>query len=160
MPLAFCRECGQEYYPVRATDDPDSFGSKFLPRGISDTFDDGESEAGFLFFSTDEPWPTEDTEEFWERLPSDWQEVQRGNLRVRKDRRKYVPRPVTVAPDGTEDTDGMEAHYFPAPFRFCLSCGISYAMTLRSDFTKLGFPGLRGPEYRDHHHEPLGHLGP
>ena len=144
MPLAFCRECGQEYYPVRATDAPDSFGSKFLHRGISDTFDDGESEAGFLFFSTDDPWPTEDTEEFWERLPSDWQEEYRGYPRVRKDRRKYVPRPVTVAPDGTEDTDGLEVHYFPAPFRFCLSCGISYAMTLRSDFTKLGSLGSEG----------------
>lgn len=146
MPLAFCRECGQEYYPVRAYQDPDSFGRKFRPRGISDTFDDGESEAGFLFLSTAESWPSEaeDTEEFWERLPSDWQEEHRGAQRVRKDRRKYVPRPVTVAPDGTEDTEGIDGHYFPAPFRFCLSCGISYAMTLRSDFTKLGSLGSEG----------------
>ncbi|HZC18427.1 MAG TPA: hypothetical protein VE225_01830 [Rubrobacteraceae bacterium] len=51
---------------------------------------------------------------------------------------------MTVAPDGTEDTEGMDAHYFPAPFRFCLSCGISYAMALRSDFTKLGSLGSEG----------------
>ena len=146
MPLAFCRECGQEYYPVRAYQDPDSFGRLFRPRGISDTFDDGESEAGFLFFSTTEPWPgeAEDTGEFWERLPSDWQEEQRGARRVRKDRRRYVPQPVTVASDGTEDSEGMDGHYFPAPFRFCLSCGISYAMTLRSDFTKLSSLGSEG----------------
>ncbi len=144
MPLAFCRECGQEYYPVRSTDNPDSFGQKFVPRGISDMFDDEDSEAGFLFFSTDEPWPTEDSEEFWERLPSDWQEEHRGYPRVRKERREYVPHPVTVAPDGTEATDGMDGHYFQAPFRFCLSCGISYAMTLRSDFTKLGSLGSEG----------------
>lgn len=146
MPLAFCRECGQEYYPVRAYQNPDSFGRLFRPRGISDTFDDGESEAGFLFFSTTEPWPSEaeDTGEFWERLPSDWQEEHRDAQRVRKVRRQYVPQPVTVASDGTEDTEGMDGHYFPAPFRFCLSCGISYAMTLRSDFTKLGSLGSEG----------------
>jgi hypothetical protein len=70
MPLAFCRECGQEYYPVRVYKDPDSFSRVFRPRGISDTLDDGESEAGFLFFSTTEPWPSEaqDPEEFWDRL--------------------------------------------------------------------------------------------
>jgi hypothetical protein len=146
MPLALCRECGQEYYPVRAYQDPDSFGRVFRPRGISDTFDDGESEAGFLFFSATEPWPSEaeDTEEFWERLPTDWQEEHRGAQRVRKDRRQYIPKPVTVAPDGKEDTEGMAGYYFPAPFRFCLSCGISYAMTLRSDFTKLGSLGSEG----------------
>ena len=38
----------------------------------------------------------------------------------------------------------MDGHYFPAPFRFCLSCGISYAMALRSDFTKLGSLGSEG----------------
>jgi hypothetical protein len=38
----------------------------------------------------------------------------------------------------------MAGYYFPAPFRFCLSCGISYAMTLRSDFTKLGSLGSEG----------------
>ena len=146
MPLAFCRECGQEYYPVRSYQDPASFGRVFRPRAISDTFDDGESEAGFLFFSTREPWPSEaaDTGEFWDRLPTDWQEQHRGAQRVRKDRRRHVPQPTKVAPDGTENTVGLEGHYFPAPFRFCLSCGISYAMTLRSDFTKLGSLGSEG----------------
>jgi hypothetical protein len=146
MPLAFCRECGQEYYPVGAHKAPDSLGRMFRPRVISDTFDDGESEAGFLFISTTEPWPSEaeDAEEFWERLPTNWQEEHHGAQRVRKDRRKYVPKSVTVAPDGTEDMEGMAGHYFPAPFRFCLSCSVSYGMTLRSDFTKLGSLGSEG----------------
>jgi ATP-dependent helicase YprA (DUF1998 family) len=87
MPLAFCRECGQEYYPVRVEDSP-SGDRLFRPRPISDVADDGETEAGFLFFSTTEPWPSEEEEAFWERLPSDWQEEHRGYPRVRKDRRK------------------------------------------------------------------------
>ena len=52
MPLAFCRECGQEYHPVRAFPDAAQSNLKFRPRTLSDVHDDGESEAGFLFFST------------------------------------------------------------------------------------------------------------
>ena len=31
-----------------------------------------------------------------------------------------------VAPDGRIAEDGIVAHFIPAPFRFCLSCGIAY----------------------------------
>jgi len=143
MPLAFCRECGQEYHPVRAFPDDTASRFEFLPRTLSDMHD-GESEAGFLFFSTTEPWPSEAEEAFWNRIPNDWQEEHRGYPRVRRDRRKNVPRPVTVGTDGREDDWGLEGQYFPAPFRFCLSCGISYSSTLRSDFTKLASLGSEG----------------
>jgi len=49
-----------------------------------------------------------------------------------------------VSTHGREDDGGLEGHHFPAPFRFCLSCGISYAATLRSDFTKLASLGSEG----------------
>jgi hypothetical protein len=146
MPLAFCRECGQEYYPVRAF--PDETGAKlvFSPRTLSDIHDDGESEAGFLFHSSTEPWPSESEDDFWNRLPNDWQEEHRGYPRVRRDRRKSLPRPVLVGTDGseTDEAEGLEANYFPAPFKFCLSCGISYSANLRSDFTKLASLGSEG----------------
>ncbi|MDP9477784.1 MAG: DEAD/DEAH box helicase, partial [Actinomycetota bacterium] len=144
MPLAFCRECGQEYHPVRALPNRAGDGLEFRPRTLSDVHDDGESEAGFLFFSTDEPWPDEAEDSFWERLPNDWQEEHRGYPRVRRDRRGQLPRPVSVGADGREDEGGLGGHYLPAPFRFCLSCGISYASTLRSDFTKLASLGSEG----------------
>jgi ATP-dependent helicase YprA (DUF1998 family) len=144
MPLAFCRECGQEYFPVRAFPDDVQSNLEFRPRTLSDVHDDGESEAGFLFFSSNEPWPDESEEAFWNRLPSDWQEEHRGYSRVRKDRRKNLPRPIVVGTDGCEDNIGLEGHYFPAPFRFCLSCGISYSANLRSDFTKLASLGSEG----------------
>lgn len=154
LPLAFCRECGQEYHPVRAFPDETASTLEFRPRSLSDVYDDGESEAGFLFFSSTEPWPSESEEDFWERLPNDWQEEHRGYPRVRKDRRKDLPRPVPVGTDGREKdgtdgrekggADGLEVHYFPAPFKFCLSCGISYSANLRSDFTKLASLGSEG----------------
>ena len=59
MPLAFCRECGQEYYPVRAFPDETATYLEFYPRTLSDIHDDGESESGFLFHSSTEPWPSE-----------------------------------------------------------------------------------------------------
>ncbi len=146
MPLAFCRECGQEYYPVRAFPDETATDLMFSPRTLSDIHDDGESEAGFLFHSSTEPWPSESEDDFWSRLPSDWQEEHRGYPRVRKDRRKNLPRPVPVGTDGieTNEAGSLEAHYFPAPFKFCLSCGISYSANLRSDFTKLASLGSEG----------------
>jgi len=144
MPLAFCRECGQEYHPVWASPDGGAGRLEFLPRALSDVNDGGESEAGFLFFSTSEPWPSEADDAFWNRLPNDWQEEHRGFPRVRKERRADVPRPIVIGADGREDDDGLDGHYFPAPFRFCLSCGISYASTLRSDFTKLASLGSEG----------------
>ncbi|MDP9480128.1 MAG: DEAD/DEAH box helicase, partial [Actinomycetota bacterium] len=144
MPLAFCRECGQDYHPVRAFQNSVGHGLEFRPRTLSDVHDDGESEAGFLYFSTTEPWPGEAEDSFWERLPNDWQEEHRSQQRVRRDRRKQLPRPVVVGTDGREDDGGLEGHYFPAPLRFCLSCGISYSSTLRSDFTKLASLGSEG----------------
>jgi len=146
IPLAFCRECGQEYHPVRAFPYDTASSLEFRPRTLSDVHDDGESEAGFLFFSSNEPWPSESEEDFWNRLPNDWQEEHRGYPRVRRDRRKHLPRPISVGPDGreTDGTDGLEGHYVPAPFKFCLSCGISYSANLRSDFTKLASLGSEG----------------
>jgi ATP-dependent helicase YprA (DUF1998 family) len=36
MPLAFCRECGQEYYPVRAFPDDTASSLEFRPRTLAD----------------------------------------------------------------------------------------------------------------------------
>ena len=57
LPLAFCRECGQEYYSVRtAPGEQDS--TVVAPRKLNDTTGDDESDAGFLYIGSDKPWPT------------------------------------------------------------------------------------------------------
>jgi very-short-patch-repair endonuclease len=38
----------------------------------------------------------------------------------------------------------MKAHFIPAPFRFCLQCGVAYGGRARSDFPKLGTLGSEG----------------
>src|SRR5690606_29877804 len=46
--------------------------------------------------------------------------------------------------DGRVAEDGIVAHFIPAPFRFCVSCGISYGGRVRSDFAKLATLGSEG----------------
>ena len=134
LPLAFCRECGQEYISVQRVRDDGV--TRFLPRELTDQADDANGEAGFLYLSADRPWPTE-TEDVFDRLPSDWVETVNGVRRVVKARRRDIPAAVTVAPNGTESGSGLAFHFIGAPFRFCLRCGVSYDARQRSDFAKL-----------------------
>lgn len=134
LPLAFCRECGQEYFAVKAVSGSD--GKKvFVPRDLGDQSDE-DGIPGFLHFSSDEPWPNDESE-ILDRVPEDWIEEISDGRRVRRDRRKYLPQPIQVDPSGREATQGLDAHFIAAPFRFCLHCGVSYGPRQNADFAKL-----------------------
>ncbi len=79
LPLAFCRECGQEYMSVQRVR-ADGI-TRFLPRELADQADDANGEAGFLYMSTGRPWPT-DAEAVLDRVPSDWVETANGVRRL------------------------------------------------------------------------------
>jgi ATP-dependent helicase YprA (DUF1998 family) len=136
LPLVFCRECGQEYYSVRMTTDAERGRRIFTPRAANDLQATAGEEAGFLYVSEVEPWPT-DQAELLNKLPEDWTEEHQGSPRVRPTRRKDLPHAIRVAPDASESDDGFACHFVPAPFRFCLHCGVSYGFRLHSDFGKL-----------------------
>lgn len=140
MPLAFCRECGQEYAPVRLKQ---SERGRFAePREISDTsFGDGE-ENGYFHHSSQAPWPSRDDAEFLERLPADWLDPVTGGIRPTL--RARLPVPVTLTTGGELSGTGLSGHFIPAPFRFCLSCGVSYDARQRADFGKLSSLGAGG----------------
>ncbi len=144
LPLVFCRECGQEYYCVRSR--KDASGRRFFePRDLHDTHNDN-GEAGFLYCSTSNPWPA-DPVEVLQRLPDDWLEDYRGTVRLKPSRRDSLPLTMRITPDATEgagDGEGLEMQYFPAPFNFCLQCGVAYGSRQRSDFAKLGSLGSEG----------------
>src|SRR5262249_32955538 len=79
-----------------------------------------------------------------QRLPDGWLTVDAGgNPEVIPSRRKHLPRPMRVLPDGnvvdgvSGTADGTYAAYIPAPFGFCLSCGVAYEQTRGNDFGKL-----------------------
>ncbi len=140
LPLVFCRECGQEYYCVRREPREPSGGEHLLPRELSDTHHEPDSVPGFLYASTDYPWPQEG-DEFRSRLPDDWLDAD-GKLPTR--RRKELPQELRVSSDGRVAADGLTAWYVPAPFRFCLRCGVSYGFRQGSDFQKLSSLGAGG----------------
>lgn len=141
LPLAFCRECGQEYYAVSRQGT--GISSAFVARDISDPFDQSEGEPGFLYLSTGNAWPGDLTAQV-ERLPEDWLEERNGVRRVRANRREQCPQAVRVGPDGRWKDDGIAVSWISAPFRFCLNCGVSYGARLRSDLTKLTVIGSGG----------------
>lgn len=133
-PLAFCRECGQEY--LVATREGGAAGdTKYRARhGLRIT----EKGDGYLFISGERPWPVDYLAE--NRLPESWIESVQTAPRVVRARRDDVPQRVFVTPEGNasnSDADATLAAWIPGQFRFCLSCGVSYEAVRSSELAKL-----------------------
>jgi hypothetical protein len=119
----FCRNCGQEYHPVVLT--VEDGAHRVLPRDIDDTpLDDPDSaeRPGYLM-----PEPENDSDFTFngelEDFPEDWLELDRGGApRLRRDRKKYVPEPLTVDATGIVGSTGRRAWFLPGKFRFCPAC--------------------------------------
>ncbi|HSH62416.1 MAG TPA: DEAD/DEAH box helicase, partial [Acidimicrobiales bacterium] len=142
LPLSFCRHCGQEYYTVQRILDGNGV-SRLVPRQLGDHQAEAGSSAGFLYLSTDDPWP-DDASEVVERLPEDWLEETARGIRVKSSHTKLLPRAVPVDAGGGLGQGGALAWFVPAPFRLCLLCGVSYGGHVKSDFTKLATLGSEG----------------
>ncbi|MCS6803438.1 MAG: DEAD/DEAH box helicase, partial [Dehalococcoidia bacterium] len=127
LPLAFCRECGQEYYVVQRT-----ASGELVPRDLEDRDDD----AGYLAVDPDNELAV-DTDS----LPEEWIETDgSGSPRVRQTYRGAVPQRLSVTPAGrivAEAEGGTPAWFMSAPFRLCLRCRVSYANSRERDFIKL-----------------------
>jgi ATP-dependent helicase YprA (DUF1998 family)/very-short-patch-repair endonuclease len=143
FPLAFCRECGQEYYSVQRIEGEGDGQRFFARRELSDQRAEEGSQPGFLYHSTDASWPL-DADQVLQRLPDDWVEEHRGAERVKPSRRQHLPEPVHVSLQGAIGGEGLLCHYVAAPFRFCLRCGVSYSFRSDSDFAKLTTLGSEG----------------
>ncbi|WP_173265625.1 protein kinase domain-containing protein [Streptomyces pacificus] len=136
MPLAFCRECGQDYLTVWRTE-KDGEVRYEARRDTAAT--GGRQGDGYLYVDHDRPWPSAVQYAVDDRrLPESWLEADdRGQEVVRKSYRDRVPRAVTVDPRGVEGRDGLRAAFVPSPFLFCLHCGVAYEQTRGKDFAKL-----------------------
>ena len=136
LPLAFCRECGQEYLTVWRTER----GGQTIYRSRRDAVATGGDESdGYLYVSSDNPWPRDQEQLLTDRrLPDNWLEPDehKGRDAIRSTYRKYMPQAIAVDVYGHEGS-GLEAAYIPAPFRFCLRCGVSYEQARGRDFAKL-----------------------
>ena len=136
LPLAFCRECGQEFYTVWRLSSPE--GTRYEARRLSERYADHGGQAGFLYPGE---WPA-DEEELKERVPEDWLDPVERELK--RDKRKRLPQRVTVGLDGKEAPHGRALYYLEAPFEFCPGCGVAYGARQASDFGKLATLGSEG----------------
>ncbi|MCX8087040.1 MAG: DEAD/DEAH box helicase [Rhodocyclaceae bacterium] len=133
----FCRECGQEYFPVWASG-PKGAPDTFEPREIGDRSredqnDDEGMRYGFLMPDSDRTFDDADLD----RYPEEWIDFSRADPRLKNNYIRYKPIPVRVTPSGEVAGDGMQSYFIPGSFRFCLSCGVSYDASVRSDLSKL-----------------------
>ena len=141
--VAFCRECGQEYYTVFRQTDPKSGEIIYLPRRVNDQTGDKDQQAGFLYASQQSPWP-DNEQDIVERLPEDWLENTASGLRVKKANRNRLPQAVQVSTEGKESASGDPYHFIKAPFHFCLACGVAYSGRQQSDYGKLAVLSSEG----------------
>ncbi|MGH9226164.1 MAG: helicase-related protein, partial [Acidimicrobiales bacterium] len=135
LPLGFCRECGQEYYVVARV--ADGGPNRYVGRRDADA-SGGDTVTGYLYVSVDHPWPADPAAEG--RLPDHWLvEDDDGSVSVIASKRKYLPAPVWLAPDGAQGTEGegLAAWFMSTPFAFCLRCRVSYEQVRGNDFSKL-----------------------
>ena len=137
VPLAFCRECGQEYYTVRLTGEE---GARVAEaREFFDVQGDS-TRIGYLYRSEEEPWPDDPTQAL-ERLPDSWVSA---DGEVFRQYRPHLPQKLRLAPDGRESPDGTEFWFVGAPLKFCLTCGVTYVTRERKDAGKLTTLGVGG----------------
>ena len=134
--LHFCRQCGQEYYPVWREETAD--GYRLTPRDIGDrSHDEESSDFGFFCLDPMQRWDDANPDNY----PENWIEEFRGELRVKSSYRRYQPVRTHVEPDGTCSHDGEHGWFIPGSFRFCLHCGVSYAARGRYANRLVGLSG-------------------
>lgn len=131
-PLAFCRECGQEYYVVDLNSD-----GMVVSRDFGESTDDDDTRSGYLMLDPDGAWTPD-----MENLPDDWIELGRdGQPRLTRTAKKLLPEQRFVTGDGSAQSSPREgaipAWFSVSPFRLCPSCGVTYAGTQHGDFAKL-----------------------
>ncbi|MFI1068543.1 protein kinase [Streptomyces puniciscabiei] len=136
IPLAFCRECGQEYLTVWRTE-KDGEVRYEARRDTSAT--GGRQGDGYLYIDHEREWPSNTQYAVDDRrLPESWLELDdKGQEVVKRAYRDRVPKAVTVDPFGHEGRGELKAAFIPSPFLFCLHCGVAYEQTRGRDFAKL-----------------------
>ena len=136
VPLAFCRECGQDYLVVARTTHTGE--DTFVPRRDADA-SGGDSVTGYLYVSSDLPWPNDPLDS--NRVPAAWlvTDPDTDRVEILDSKRKYLPTKVHLNVDGTTNAQGqgLTAWFVSTPFAFCMRCGVTYEQVRGQDFGKL-----------------------
>lgn len=137
-PLAFCRECGQDYYMVTLVDDQGV--ARLEPRAPLGEFGD-EIERGVPgFFALENPESDEPLWEFdFDDLPEHWYRTLKRGPVVNDSFEAHIPQEFNSGPDGStgsSESGRVSGWFQPSPFLLCLQCRAVYDKRQR-DFTKL-----------------------
>lgn len=134
FPLAFCRECGQDYYLVSRVEEDGI--ERLVPRspmvGVSEDEIDGE--AGFFALEGDGLWEGDDDE-----LPELWFNERRSGRVLKPNYARFKPVKHNAGLDGSlGEADGpiVVGWFQPRPFLICLRCRAIHD-SRPSDYRKL-----------------------
>jgi len=132
FPLAFCRDCGQEYYLAGLLREGET--PALVPRSpLLNATGKDEGEPGYFALEQDGLW-SED-----EDLPDNWLDPRTGSIKERY--RPHLPKRLFVAPDGLLGAEGapdvVGRWWQPRPLLLCPRCRASYDLRETSDFRKL-----------------------
>lgn len=142
--MVFCRECGQEYYPIWLHNDADHL-THIEPRELSDRSAEGEQiQYGYFLPDNTNQFNAEDMEHY----PEDWLEFPKGEARLKRHYRQYKPLPIAVDTAGRvvgTDPDALKGWFIPSFFRFCLTpdC-MAFYPGRQSEMTKLSTLSTEG----------------
>ncbi len=125
FPLAFCRECGQEYYLVSRIEERQGL-ERLEPRApiAGGTEEDIEGEAGFFAIEQEELWVGEDDD-----LPEAWFDERRSGRVIKSGYAEFRPKKYAADPEGSLDEAGgagVTGWFQPRPLLICLRCRAVY----------------------------------
>ncbi len=134
FPLAFCRECGQEYYLVSRIEEQGV--ERLLPRSpmVGAVEEDPEAEDGFFAVEHRELWSGDDDE-----LPEPWFNERRSGRVIKPSYARFRPQQYAASPDGRLNelgSEGVSGWFQPRPFLICLRCRAVYDRR-EGDYRKL-----------------------
>jgi len=140
-PLAFCRECGQDYLVVNR--DKRNGETIFTPRLLNGTSGEPVDAEGLVLI-TEEPWPSEGDPSLLERVPDDWiVDDDHGHRVLDKGRKSRMPDPVRIDLFGNVSENGTPAAFFKA-LHFCPTCKTTYESSRQSEFSRVASLGTEG----------------
>jgi ATP-dependent helicase YprA (DUF1998 family)/very-short-patch-repair endonuclease len=138
FPLAFCRECGQDFLVVNLERDGESFTPRTLHSDQSE-----QPQADGLLYIVDKPWPDPSDPEVLNLVPEDWIVASGSGQVLDKARVPKLPAALCVDEYGTITDDGMPVAFFER-LDFCPACKTSYESARQSEFSRVASLGTEG----------------
>lgn len=138
FPLAFCRECGQDFLVVNLDRGGENFSPRILNAGAGE-----QPEATGLLYVTDAPWPDPTDPALLELVPDDWAVASGAGQVLDPGRLNKLPASLRVDPFGTITNDGMSVAFFER-LDFCPACKTSYESARQSEFSRVASLGTEG----------------